>query len=251
MQGWEKNNNKKVGHHARPRRASATAPLHTGADTCKTGSGAGKRAGAKSDPVRRRSNHANVGKCTTKPGNTTANQICTYKASCTKRTQPGCCFLFHLDHGQYKRNQVAPSTGTTHDCVCYMEKAPDTWHRQGTTHDCVCYMEKAPNTWHRQGTTHNCVCCGCLSAAIGRDGWRDCRIRSRPLRALVPHAYAQKHKSSSCSSASICAHALISLRRDPVGSTRTHCGKTHRRHPCLRRKWPMEEATAAVRSLEE
>ena len=227
----EKKEKKQIRHHARPRRASATAPRRTGADTCKIGSGAGKRAGAISDPVRRRSNHANVGKCTTKPGNTTANQICTYKASCTKRTQPGCCFLFHLDHGQYKRNQVAPSTGTTHDCVCY--------------------MEKAPNTWHRQGTTHNCVCCGCLSAAIGRDGWRDSTIRSRPLRALVPHAYAQKHKSSSCSSASICAHALIRLRRDPVGSTRTHGGKTHRRHPCLRRKWPMEEATAAVRSLEE
>ena len=43
---------------ARPRRASATAPLRTGADTCKTGSGAGKRAGSKSDPVRRQSNHA-------------------------------------------------------------------------------------------------------------------------------------------------------------------------------------------------
>ena len=49
---------KKIGHHARPRRPSATAPLRTGADTCKTGSGAGKRAGAKSDPVHRRSNHA-------------------------------------------------------------------------------------------------------------------------------------------------------------------------------------------------
>ena len=33
-------------------------PLRTGADTCKTGLGAGKRAGAKSDLVRRRSNHA-------------------------------------------------------------------------------------------------------------------------------------------------------------------------------------------------
>ena len=49
---------KQIGHHARPRRAPATAPLRTGADTCKTGSGAGKRSGAKSDPVRRRSNHA-------------------------------------------------------------------------------------------------------------------------------------------------------------------------------------------------
>ena len=52
------NKKKQIGHHARHRRASATAPLRTGADTCKTGSGAGKRAGAKSDPVRRRSNHA-------------------------------------------------------------------------------------------------------------------------------------------------------------------------------------------------
>ena len=49
---------KTIGHHARPTRALATAPIHTGADTCKTGSGAGKRSGAKSDPVRRRSNHA-------------------------------------------------------------------------------------------------------------------------------------------------------------------------------------------------
>ena len=49
-----------IGHHARPRRASATvtAPLRTGADTCKTGSGAGKRSKAKSDPACRRSNHA-------------------------------------------------------------------------------------------------------------------------------------------------------------------------------------------------
>ena len=31
-----------IGHHARPRRASATAPLRTGADICKTGSAAGK-----------------------------------------------------------------------------------------------------------------------------------------------------------------------------------------------------------------
>ena len=53
-----KNNNDKERHHDRPRRASATAPPRTGADTCKTESGAGKRSGAKSDPVRRRSNHA-------------------------------------------------------------------------------------------------------------------------------------------------------------------------------------------------
>ena len=38
--------------------ASATAPLRTGADMCKTVSGAGKCAGAKSNTVRRRSNHA-------------------------------------------------------------------------------------------------------------------------------------------------------------------------------------------------
>ena len=53
-----KNTKKQVGHHARPRWALATAPLRTGAVTCKTGSCAGQRAGAKSDPVRRRSNHA-------------------------------------------------------------------------------------------------------------------------------------------------------------------------------------------------
>ena len=49
---------KKIGHHARPRRASATASLRTGADMCITGSGAGRRSGAKSNPGRRRSNHA-------------------------------------------------------------------------------------------------------------------------------------------------------------------------------------------------
>ena len=53
-----KKQTKQIGHPATPRRASATAPLRTGADTCKTGSGAGKRSEAKSDPVRRRSNHA-------------------------------------------------------------------------------------------------------------------------------------------------------------------------------------------------
>ena len=55
---WQKTKKNKIGHHARPRRASATAPLRTGADTCKTGSDAGKRAGAKSDSVRRRSTNA-------------------------------------------------------------------------------------------------------------------------------------------------------------------------------------------------
>ena len=49
---------KQIGHHARPRRASATASLRTGADICKTGSAAGKCAGAKSNTARRRSNHA-------------------------------------------------------------------------------------------------------------------------------------------------------------------------------------------------
>ena len=57
-----KKNKKQIGYHfryhARPRRASATAPLRTGADMRKTGSGAGKRSGAKSDPVRRQDNHA-------------------------------------------------------------------------------------------------------------------------------------------------------------------------------------------------
>ena len=51
------NPKKVIGYHARTRRASSTAPLRTGADMCKTGPGAGKRAGATSDPVRRRSNH--------------------------------------------------------------------------------------------------------------------------------------------------------------------------------------------------
>ena len=54
----QKNGKKQSGHHARPRRASATAPPRTGADTCKTGSGAAKRSGAELEPVRRRSSHA-------------------------------------------------------------------------------------------------------------------------------------------------------------------------------------------------
>ena len=45
-----------IGHHARPGRASATAPLRT--HICKTGSAAGKFAGAKSNTAQRRSNHA-------------------------------------------------------------------------------------------------------------------------------------------------------------------------------------------------
>ena len=53
-----KRRKKQIGHHARPRRAPAPAPLRTGADMCKTRSGAGKCAGAKSNTVRRRSNHA-------------------------------------------------------------------------------------------------------------------------------------------------------------------------------------------------
>ena len=54
----QKKKKKQVGHHARPRRASATAPRRTGADMCKTGSGTGKCARAKSNTVQRRSNHA-------------------------------------------------------------------------------------------------------------------------------------------------------------------------------------------------
>ena len=47
----------KNGHHARPRRASATAPLRTGADMCRTGVGAGSSAGADKGPDCRQSNH--------------------------------------------------------------------------------------------------------------------------------------------------------------------------------------------------
>ena len=52
-----KGNKKTIGHHARHWRASPTAPLRTGADRCKTGSGAGKRSGAESKRVCRRNNH--------------------------------------------------------------------------------------------------------------------------------------------------------------------------------------------------
>ena len=47
----------KVGHHTRPRRASATAPLRTGVDMCKTGPGSGSSAGENAEPNRRRNNH--------------------------------------------------------------------------------------------------------------------------------------------------------------------------------------------------
>ena len=55
-----KNKTKKIqiGHHTIPSGVSATAPLRTEVDMCRTGEGAGKRAEAKSEPVRRRSNHA-------------------------------------------------------------------------------------------------------------------------------------------------------------------------------------------------
>ena len=48
---------RQIGHHAKPKRASATVPLHTGADMCKTGVGARSSAGADKEPDRRRSNH--------------------------------------------------------------------------------------------------------------------------------------------------------------------------------------------------
>ena len=51
---------KQIGHHARPWRAPPTASQRTGTDKCKRGSGAGKRAGAKAETVRWRSNHARV-----------------------------------------------------------------------------------------------------------------------------------------------------------------------------------------------
>jgi len=46
-------------HHAKPKRASATAPLGTGADPdlCRTGVGAGSSAGAEKEPDSRQSNH--------------------------------------------------------------------------------------------------------------------------------------------------------------------------------------------------
>ena len=46
-----------IGHHAKPKRASATAPRRTGADVCRTGVGAESSAGADGGPDRRQSNH--------------------------------------------------------------------------------------------------------------------------------------------------------------------------------------------------
>lgn len=48
---------KHAGHHARPSRASATAPLYVEADMCKTGTGGGSCAGAETEPDCRRSSH--------------------------------------------------------------------------------------------------------------------------------------------------------------------------------------------------
>ena len=42
----------RIKHHARPMRASAAPPLRTDADTCRTGSGADRRAGASAEPTR-------------------------------------------------------------------------------------------------------------------------------------------------------------------------------------------------------
>ena len=48
---------KNIGHHTKSKRASATAPLRTGANMCRTGVGAGSSAGADKGPDRRQSNH--------------------------------------------------------------------------------------------------------------------------------------------------------------------------------------------------
>ena len=48
---------RQIEHHAKPKRPLATAPLRTGADTCKTGAGAGSCDGPKTELVCRRSNH--------------------------------------------------------------------------------------------------------------------------------------------------------------------------------------------------
>ena len=53
----KKNKKQKIGHRAKPKRTSATAPLRTGADMCKTGVGAGSSVGACKEPDRRQSNH--------------------------------------------------------------------------------------------------------------------------------------------------------------------------------------------------
>ena len=46
-----------IGHHAKPKRASATAPLRTGADMCRTGVGAGSSVRPDKEPERRQSIH--------------------------------------------------------------------------------------------------------------------------------------------------------------------------------------------------
>ena len=46
-----------IRHHAKPKRAPATAPLRTGADMCKTGVGAGSSTGVYKEPDRRQSNY--------------------------------------------------------------------------------------------------------------------------------------------------------------------------------------------------
>ena len=57
LHGCKRVTKKKIGHHAKPKQAPATAPLRTGADMCRTGVGAGSSAGADEGPDRRQSNH--------------------------------------------------------------------------------------------------------------------------------------------------------------------------------------------------
>ena len=63
----KKTKEEKIGHHAKPKRASATAALRTGADMCRTGVDTGSSSGADKGPDRRQSNQPSVFKHTTQP----------------------------------------------------------------------------------------------------------------------------------------------------------------------------------------
>ena len=81
----KKTKEEKIGHHAKPKRASATAALRTGADMCRTGVGAGSSAGADKEPDRRQLRRATTnGRTTKQEGWPTSTQ--TEAASCAPQT---------------------------------------------------------------------------------------------------------------------------------------------------------------------
>ena len=67
-----------IGNNAKPKRASATTPLRTGAGICRTGVGAGSSARADKGPERRQSNHERTDEQAggRRPANTDSDEGC-------------------------------------------------------------------------------------------------------------------------------------------------------------------------------